>query len=410
MKVTSLQLRAAAMAFFLAWNASSPCVAQAYAFGYTVGDMRLSAAQSGGTACPQPTRWNPSLPGGINRRWSTSLSASPVTIFTIDQTPVGRLNELETDIQTAFSVWNGVSGSTLVPASMASLGRTSAAVACSSADGLNTVCFDQNDAAFTSGVLAFTRVTSADSVGIQSLPNHPPSTFIGEILDADVLVRPADSSFTFATTGALLQHPESYDLESVLTHELGHLFGLAHSGVWRAMMFPFVPPPGTFNGDRPSPQIDSPLSEDDRTGVRVLYQDPTDVMHIGSIRGRILPANPLSLAALPGVTGIFAAEVVAVDNATGAVVAATQAGWSCSGVGPPVFDGSYSLDRLSVGPTQSYQIYVEPFTGSEDASDAASSLAHLCRNAFTDLGWPSQFSCTVPSVSTNFTVRIRPPN
>jgi hypothetical protein len=115
------------------------------------------------------------------------------------------------------------------------------------------------------------------------------------------------------------------------------------------------------------------------------------------------------LAASSGVTGTFAAQVVAVDNTTGAVVAATQAGWSCSGVGPAVFDGSYAFHALPVGPSQSYQIYVEPFTGPESSSDVAASLASLCRNLDTDVAWPAQSSCTVPAITTNFTTRIRPP-
>ena len=41
--------------------------AQAYSFAYTVADMRLPFAQSGGNACPQADHWNSSLAGGINR-------------------------------------------------------------------------------------------------------------------------------------------------------------------------------------------------------------------------------------------------------------------------------------------------------------------------------------------------------
>lgn len=42
-----------------------------------------------------------------------------------------------------------------------------------------------------------------------------------------------------------------------------------------------------------------------------------------SIRGRILPANPLALPlSPPGVTGVFGAHVVAVDNASGALAGA----------------------------------------------------------------------------------------
>src|ERR1700676_3855672 len=48
---------------------------------------------------------------------------------------------------------------------------------------------------------------------------------------------------------------------------------------------------------------------------------------IGIIRGRILPANPLSLpASPPRVSGIFGVHVVAVDQSSGAVIAVTVGG------------------------------------------------------------------------------------
>ena len=150
-----------------------------------------------------------------------------------------------------------------------------------------------------------------------------------------------------------------------MTHELGHSFGFNHSGEWGAMMFPFAPPPGQMTGTRPTAQSpDAPLSDDDRTGLRILYPDPSDSVHIGAISGRVLPANPLALPISPaGVTGIFPAQVVALDNATGTVTAAVMAGWSCSDPGPAQFDGTFSLQRLPVGTSQSYQIYAEPLDG-----------------------------------------------
>ncbi len=404
------RLASSTLCALLALYAGAAPEARAYSFSYTVADMRLPAAQSGGTSCPQPDRWNTNLAGGINRRWSTSLGASPVTILTLDQTPAGQLSEIESVITQSFAVWTGVIGATLTPASVSSILRTSNSTPCDSTDGLNTVCFNQNDPAFTAGVLSFTRVTTADSIGDQPVPNHPASTFVGEIVDADILLNPTGNSGVFATPTALPANPQAFDLESILTHELGHFFGFGHSGVWSATMLPFAPAPGAFLGPRPSLQTpDAPLSDDDRTGLRVLYPDPNDASHTGVISGRIVPVNPLSLAGQSGVSGIFAAQVVAVDNATGAVVASAQAGWSCGGAGPPVFDGDYKLDRLPVGLSQNYQIYVEPFTGPEDSSDVAGALINLCRNSLTDLDWPAQFSCSVPTVSTGFTARIRPP-
>jgi hypothetical protein len=102
------------------------------------------------------------------------------------------------------------------------------------------------------------------------------------------------------------------------------------------MMYPYAPTPGTFNGPRRSvQQPDAPLGDDDRTGLRILYPDPADPVNVGVISGHILPANPLSLPlSPPGVTGIFGAHVVAVDQSSGAVIAGTMAGWSCAVAGP----------------------------------------------------------------------------
>ena len=396
-------------AWLLVMQTAGPPAAQAYVLNYTVADMRQPNAQSGGSACPQRTRFNVAVAGIIDRRWSTSLSTNPVVILTTDQTPDGRLNEIENVIKESFSVWTGVAGTTLGNSALGPLNRTATQAACG-LDGLNTICFNHNDAAFTAGVLAITRVVTSDLIGAQPFANNPPASFVGEILDADILLRPNDATITFATPAALASQPNAYDLETVLTHELGHLFGLNHAGVWRAILYPFAPPPGQFLGDRPTAQVpDAPLADDDRIGLRVLYPNPADTLNVGSISGRILPANPLSLPTHPGgVTGIFGGQVVAVDNATGAVVAATLGGWSCSGAGPVQFDGSYLLERLPVGPNRNYKVYVEPLDGPVTASDLSATTAALCRNSNTDPGWPAQFACAAPEVTTNFTTRVRP--
>ena len=383
--------------------------AGAYDLGTAVADMRQPASQSGGTSCPQLTRFDISTPGSINRQWSTSLGTSPVTIFTSDQTPAGQLNEIETVIQQSLSVWTSVSGRTLISSSLGALQRTSMAAPCTSTDGINSICFNQDDAGFATGVLAFTRVVSADVIGEQLASATAPSTFVGQILDADVLLRPGDANTTFATPRALASNPNSYDLESILTHELGHSFGFNHSGVWRAMMFPFAPPMGQFTGTRPTTQSpDAPLSDDDRTGLRVLYPDLSDSVHIGSIGGRVLPANPLALPISPaGVTGTFPAQVVAVDTASGNVIAAAVGGWSCNDPGPVQFDGSYFLQKLAVEPAQNYTIYAEPLDGPVVLGNVIYNLTSICRNASTDTAWPAQFACTVPAVAAPFSARIR---
>ena len=382
----------------------------AYDLGTTVADMRQGLSQSGGTSCPQLTRFDISTPGSVNRQWSTSLNGNPTTIITADQTPGGQIAEIDSVIQTSLAVWSGVSGSALTPTTLGALQQTPLAAACDSTDGINSICFNQSDPGFTLGILAFTRVVSADTIGVTLPATGSPSTFVGEIMDADTLFLPSDINTTFATPQALPSHPNSYDLESIVTHELGHSFGFNHSGVWSAMMFPFAPSPGQFSGARPTAQFpDAPLAEDDRTGLRVLYPNPGDSVHTGTIAGHVIPANPLALPISPaGVTGIFPAQVVALDNATGTVAAAVFSGWSCSGAGPAQFDGTFSLQQLAVGSSQSYQIYAEPLDGPVILGNVVYNSTSLCRNASSDPGWPAQYACTVPSSAAPFSARFKP--
>jgi hypothetical protein len=357
-----------------------------------------------------PELWNPSLADPLNRQWSTSLPSSPATLVTSALSGSGaQLTEIEQAVSDSFGAWFGVAGTTFnassYPGMLAPLSRVTSASACTddqenNVDGLNTICFNQSSAAFTTGVLAFTRVITANAPGV-TVGSAGPALFAGQILDADTLFR-NDGQAAFATPAGLAtpQGQGAYDLESLLIHELGHWFALDHSGVWRSVMFPFAPPPGQFLGARPTAQApDGPLSDDDRTGIRSLYPDPNDALHVGAIRGRVLPANPFALALAPSpspgasVNGIFGAQVVAVDAGSGAVIAATLAGWSCNPSAPPVqFDGSFDIERLPVG--HSYVVYAEPLTGLATPGDFSGALNDLCSTATP--------ACTVPSVDTNF--------
>jgi matrixin len=380
-------------------------VTHAYSFNLIVPDVRQLASISGGSACPVRGH-QLTAAGSIAVQWSTALNANPVTILTQDQTASGRLTEIEQTITQSLAVWTGVSGTLLLPATLAPLTRTVTQNACG-ADGLNTICFDQADMAFTPGVLAFTRVISADLLGVQ-VGGSAVSTELGQILDADIYFNPSDPNTTFATPQELAAAPTSYDLESVLKHELGHFLGFSHSAVWAAMMFPFAPAPGTISGARPTTlQPDAPLGDDDRTGLRVLYPDPADTVRQGFISGKITPANPLALPNFPpGVTGVFGGHVVAVDNSTGAVIGATLGGWSCTAPGPAQFDGSYQIAGLAVG--SSYTVYAEALNGAANPSQFNNGMMSLCRNTTTDAGWPPLQACVVPAVDISFTTRTRP--
>lgn len=373
-----------------------------------------TAPSTGG--CPQWDRWSLSPANPLIRRWSTSLPLAPPAILTSAPNQASaQLDEIGQAIADSFAAWTGVSGTTFnataYPGLVAPMTRVNAQNACSNdvetnVDGLNTICFNQASAAFTTGVLAFTRVITANAPGV-SIGSGPPSAFAGQILDADTLFR-RDGQATFATPQALAtpQGQGAYDLGSLLTHELGHWFGLDHSAVWRAMMFPYAPP-GQFLGQRPTAQIpDGALADDDRTAVRALYPDPNDSAHAGSIRGRIVPANPFALAAIPPassgrfVTGIVGASVVAVDADSGSVVAGTLSGWTCDAASPPLqFDGSFDIERLPVG--HNYVLYAEPLDGLATPSAFGVALGALCPQS-----GPS--ACTLAPVNTNFNPRVLP--
>jgi hypothetical protein len=91
----------------------------------------------------------------------------------------------------------------------------------------------------------------------------------------------------------------------------------------------------------------------------------------------------------PNVTGIYGAQVVAVDAASGAVIAGTIGGWSCYVVGPTQFDGGYQIQKLPVG--RSYIVYAEPLElsrpagiggdGAVSPSQIANAIQTVCRNA-----------------------------
>ena len=179
---------------------------QAYSFVSTV-------PQSGG--CPQPNSWNLSVSSPLDRQWSTSLPSliSPVILTVAAAGTSAQLDEIEQAISDSFSVWAGVTGTTFnaitFPGLETPLARVTSPSSCtndagSNIDGLNTICFNQSSAAFTPGVLAFTRTFTANAPGA-SVGTSGPAAFAGQILDADTLFPPevrsrTTSSFTWLFT------------------------------------------------------------------------------------------------------------------------------------------------------------------------------------------------------------------
>lgn len=160
----------------------------------------------------------------------------------------------------------------------------------------------------------------------------------GIISEADIALNPAAAFSTDGTFG-------TYDLESVLTHELGHLLGLEHSAMVGATMQPRLALNGLYTLPAFSPRT---LSEDDRAGARALY---------GPRVGRGAIAGTITYA---GGAAVYGAHVWAQEISTGRSMAGSISSQS----------GAYRIEDLPPG---QYRLLVEYLNGNVLASEIASS-------------------------------------
>lgn len=226
-------------------------------------------------------------------------------------------------------------------------------------DGINVVCFIcQGNFNKDASTLAVTLMFTADMPG-QDDAHGGKSRFAGQILDADIFFNPA---VTFSTNQA---GPAANvtDLQTVATHEIGHFFGMDHSGVVRAMMFPFAP------------LIERTLSYDDVAGLSQIYPKTAPDVATGVITGmvRLTDGSPIFGA------HVFANSTTNADPFGGALRKTPIGAMTLP-------DGTYRISGL---PPDSYAVAAEPFDEPVSNSDIS--------------GFAGTFGRS--SVQTNFTTR-----
>jgi hypothetical protein len=290
------------------------------------------------------------LSEAISKTWDDRML--PLTwVLSEDGLPGSGIDNatLTTELTAAFDTWEALSTSKLdytfggeVPFQSTGLDGPLAP----GIDGVNLVTFTDPDIFFPPGVLAvaltfsFSTDTVIDATNSDldgdSLPDIPEGTYLaGVIFDGDIAF---NSSENWSTSGA----DGTIDVQAVALHEIGHTFGLCHSSIRDAVMYPFL----AFDVSAArTPKLD------DVAYASFFYPDePTYSATFGAIRGQVV--NGFSSGPVLG------AHVYAVDTVSG-----------LSSVGAFTGDnGSYVLPGLAPG---SYHVAIEPLDGDPIGLDPA---------------------------------------
>ena len=206
------------------------------------------------------------------------------------------------------------------------------------------------------GVNLITIAATSENLAILGNDNSPARTRVfydadsGEISEADIVINPylysvAGEPIEFSTDGT----PGTYDLQSTLTHELGHLLGLNHSNVVGATMNATQALNGTFGLPALSERT---LSESDIAAVKSIYGSPRET---GSVEGHILSNQQGNL--LPAARAHVWLEDVASGRVMASGVTNSTGAFDIAGVVPGLYrmmteyvDSVPPADSLSIEP------------------------------------------------------------
>ena len=253
-------------------------------------------------------------PGFFPIRWQMNPTRGPNITGTPEQADIFRQS---------FASWQAVSTASI----SFTEGPVTPAATRPGYDTVNLISTNLSQTEFNvygANALAFTIVSAFPEGGFVDQFNRPVD-FAGQIMDADIVFNPQTQFSTESITPS-----DKIDLQSVTTHEIGHLLGLDHTTMLSSAMFPTVTTGVNF------PRT---LSADDMAGVSTVYPNGAFGAK-GTISGTVRTTSNAV---------VYGAIVVAVDSSGQPVASAiTDA------------TGKYTIAGLDAGP---YTIYAEPMDG-----------------------------------------------
>jgi hypothetical protein len=209
------------------------------------------------------------------------------------------------------------------------------------------------------GITVITVANTSENLALFQGSDRPARTRVffnpdnGAITEADVVVNPNVHYLNpgsqddpnngvgpgFSTDGS----PFTYDLEAVLTHEIGHLLGLEHSANLAATMQPRLGRNNLYGS--PAMTVRT-LSDDDRAAIRSIYGPKSG----GAIGGKVT---------FPGAVPSYGAHVWLEDVGSGKVFAGNVT----------LSNGAYYIDSV---PSGRYRVSVEYLGGPVVAAEIPS--------------------------------------
>lgn len=244
------------------------------------------------------------------------------------------------------------------------------------------------------GVSLITIAETPENLALFEAGHNPARTRVfydtetGHIVEADIVINPHPTSeegipLKFSTDGT----PGTYDLESTLTHEVGHLLGLEHSRVLASTMQARQ----GINGVYKLPAFtERTLTEDDTSRVRSIYGPHEG---LGAIAGKVM-----SVASGSGPTPLQAAHVWVEDSLSGRVVGSTVTSSS----------GNYRIDCIPPGQYRLLTEYINDSVSPGSSSEGVATNSLLVQPSFRATEINNQVSVS-PNVASNVNFVLVPP-